>query len=212
MKDSLIFVAFFGFWTLANIVAPVPMFPGNMVYIWFETTSVSYFSYISAIINGVTYGLAVWIVYEIGSGMIGRSTSEELIGEEKKQAHALLDDLRVVVCSNPKCQREIEEPILLNNLSADLEEQYYACPHCFMKLGVESAQLQEEEEEKKEEEEPTAKPPEKGGKEPSGCPHHFGYLAKRSNDVLVPQECLICPKIGECMLEPHQDEEDYASR
>jgi len=147
MKDSLIFVTFFVFWTLATIVAPVPLFPGNMVYIWFEASPVSYFFYISAIINGITYGLVIWIVYELCSKMVGSSTSEELTEEEKEHAQALPNDFGVVVCPNPKCQREIEEPILLSNLSATLDEQYYACPHCFMKLGADSSQLQKEEEE-----------------------------------------------------------------
>ena len=41
----------------------------------------------------------------------------------------------VIICSNPKCQRKIEEPILLN---LPLAERYYACPHCFMKLDVDT--------------------------------------------------------------------------
>jgi hypothetical protein len=45
------------------------------------------------------------------------------------------------------------------------------------------------------EKEETAKK-EKGASE---CPHHFGYLADRSKNESVPQECLICPKILECM-------------
>jgi len=84
MKHSPIFVAFFVFFTLATIVAPVPMFPGNMIYLWFEMSSMSYAFYISAIVNGITYGLVAWIVYALASKMIEKSTSEELVGEEKK--------------------------------------------------------------------------------------------------------------------------------
>jgi len=84
MKDSPIFVAFFVFFTLATIVAPIPMFPGNMIDIWLETPSMSYALYVSAIINGITYGLVAWIVYVLASKMIEKSTSEELVGEEKK--------------------------------------------------------------------------------------------------------------------------------
>lgn len=60
------------------------MFPGNMIYKWFEMLSTSYVFYISAIINGVTYGLVAWIVYVLASKRIEKSTSEELVGEEKK--------------------------------------------------------------------------------------------------------------------------------
>ncbi|MFQ5836407.1 MAG: hypothetical protein ACE5HG_00980 [Candidatus Bathyarchaeia archaeon] len=133
----------------------------------------------------------------------------------------------VVTCPNPKCHKKIEEPIRLNNLSATPAEQYYACPHCFIKLDADvendenitqesapspplhpslekvldviSAQPQKEEE-KKEKEEPPVKPAEKKGEGPSGCPHHFGYLTSRARDAPIPQECLICPKVVECML------------
>ena len=43
---------------------------------------------------------------------------------------------RTIFCPNPRCHRKIEEPILLNVLSTTPAEQYYACPHCFMKLNV----------------------------------------------------------------------------
>jgi len=115
----------------------------------------------------------------------------------------------------------------LNNLSTTPAEQYYACPHCFIKLdedaendenitpestpsppvhpslekvlNVISAQPQKEEEEKKKEE-PPVKPLEKEEKGPSECPHHFGYLANRPKDVPIPQGCLTCTKIVDCML------------
>jgi len=138
----------------------------------------------------------------------------------------LPNESEVVACPNPKCGREIEEPILLNCLSTSPEEQYYACPYCFTKLDVdaEGTQPQKEEEEptiepleKKqpiirprekeqpaiepvEEEEPMVKPPQKEEKAPSGCTHQFGYLAKRPKNDPIPQECLTCSKIVDCML------------
>jgi DNA-directed RNA polymerase subunit RPC12/RpoP len=43
---------------------------------------------------------------------------------------------RIIFCPNPRCQRKIEEPILLNVLSTTTAEQYYACPRCFTKVNV----------------------------------------------------------------------------
>ena len=140
------------------------------------------------------------------------------------------NESRVIICPNPECHREIEEPILLNNLSVTPAEQYYACPHCFIKLDEEDEnkeditqestsgpplhpalekvldaistqpQKEEKEKEKKKKEETPVQPPEKEGKCPSECPHRFGYLASRAKDAPIPQECLICPKIVDCML------------
>jgi hypothetical protein len=36
----------------------------------------------------------------------------------------------------------------------------------------------------------------------SGCPEHFGYLSSRPSDVAIPQACLTCPKMVDCMLSP----------
>ncbi len=139
----------------------------------------------------------------------------------------MLEESGVVICPNPKCHRNIEEPILLNNLSTTPAEQYYACPHCFIKLdkdsendekntpeskpsspvhsslekvlNVISAQPQKEEEEKKKEE-PPVEPLEKKEKGSSECPHNFGYLANRPKNAPIPQVCLTCTKIVDCML------------
>jgi len=32
------------------------------------------------------------------------------------------------------------------------------------------------------------------------CPHHFGYLANLPKNVPLPQECLICLKVADCMM------------
>jgi uncharacterized protein YbaR (Trm112 family) len=116
----------------------------------------------------------------------------------------LPNESAVIICPNPKCHSKIDEPVLLNNWATATEEQYYACPHCFIKLDVdaENAEPQKEEEKEKEIEKPPVRPPEKGGKGPSACSRHFGYLANRPKDASIPQECLICPKIVNCMLKP----------
>jgi hypothetical protein len=198
-----------------------------------------------------------------------------------------LTEAVVVVCPNPKCQREIEEPILLTVLSATPPKQYEACPYCFAKLEPEPPVEQEivpeptevEHEEVIEEgedatsnlsvnavlekvkgsgpkflkrvkalipnsngsqkkktektEEPQAEPSgieenedvikeepraetffteeeteetpiiEQSAKkedQSSGCPQTFGYLAKRPKDAPIPQQCMLCPKIVDCML------------
>ncbi|MDG6221667.1 MAG: hypothetical protein IAX21_05910 [Candidatus Bathyarchaeota archaeon] len=39
----------------------------------------------------------------------------------------------------------------------------------------------------------------------SGCPERFGYLANRPNDEPIPQYCLTCPKMVDCMLSPKEE-------
>jgi len=216
----------------------------------------------------------------------------------------LTEEAVVVVCPNPRCQREIEEPILLTILSVTPQKQYQACPCCFAKLEQETPieyevpeqQVEQEEAIEKEEEteiednlsvnavlekvkdsgprffkkvkalipnngelkekkekirEPQAEPTvkkEKAAKEEqktkhnvkkedskeafqtdsvdkeetakeepkieeyakkeigsSGCPETFGYLANRPKDVPIPQGCLTCLKMVDCMLKVEAD-------
>jgi len=49
----------------------------------------------------------------------------------------LSEESVVVVCPNPKCRREIEEPILLTILSVTPPKEYKACPYCFTQLEPE---------------------------------------------------------------------------
>jgi hypothetical protein len=195
----------------------------------------------------------------------------------------LAEESVVIVCPNPECQREIEEPIILTVLSVTPAEEYEACPYCFTRLNqeppieqeeapetaIEQEQVMEEEtlspaentvQEKVEDSGPgllkkvrsliprsnnskQEKPPkaEEVQTEPlveedledenqieqpeektlekeieiasvptkesgfSGCTKAFGYLANRSPETPIPQECLLCPRIVECMLTVDSD-------
>jgi len=57
MRAGAIFVAFFLLFTCASIAVPVPMFPGSLVQVWLGVP------FISAIVNGLTYGFITWIIF-----------------------------------------------------------------------------------------------------------------------------------------------------
>jgi len=56
----------------------------------------------------------------------------------------LTEEAVVVVCPNPRCRREFEEPILLTILSVTPPKQYEACPCCFANLEQEALIEQKE--------------------------------------------------------------------
>ena len=41
---------------------------------------------------------------------------------------------------------------------------------------------------------------EQKGEDASGCPYHFGYLSSRPKDSPIPTECMICQRLGGCMV------------
>jgi hypothetical protein len=108
----------------------------------------------------------------------------------------------LIICPNPKCHKKIKEPLLLSNVSKTPAEKYYVCPHCFVKLDAVSAQPQKQKEEVpvKPPEELSVEPPEAEEKGPSRCAGYLGYLASRPEDAPIPKECLICPKVLDCVM------------
>jgi hypothetical protein len=63
--------------------------------------------------------------------------------------------------------------------------QYCACPHCLNKIEEEAK---------------------------TGCQHWFGFLSQKDNKDTVPQECVECDKVLECMLSQHQNSASAVSQ
>lgn len=73
LRGGSVFLAFFILFTLASLAVPVPLFPGNMVPAWFGVTSTTYESLFSAVVNGITYGLIVWLVFVLATRKLDES-------------------------------------------------------------------------------------------------------------------------------------------
>jgi hypothetical protein len=80
------------------------------------------------------------------------------------------------------------------------EKPFLACPHCFTAVQPEPEEPKPEAkvEEPTEPEKPNVNEPEVPSV--TNCPHHFGYLSKRSSDGKIPESCMMCEKIVQCML------------
>jgi DNA-directed RNA polymerase subunit RPC12/RpoP len=113
-------------------------------------------------------------------------------------------------CSNPSCGKIFVNPIKAKNLASKKAEPYNACPYCLTEIvidgkpsvGMESEQKPELKE--TEVEEPCAPIIEKRSTQMNPqtqkCAHHFGYLSKRSTKEKIPEECMMCENIVQCML------------
>lgn len=102
-----------------------------------------------------------------------------------------------VICPNPKCGKTFEDPLLLNDLSKTPTESYYVCPHCIAKLDKISTQ---EKEPQRHIPIPVEPPRKLEETDSSSCAHHFGYLNTHAKDASLPDECLTCSKLLQCML------------
>jgi DNA-directed RNA polymerase subunit RPC12/RpoP len=96
------------------------------------------------------------------------------------------------------CGETFKAPLLALVSSDQFVEEYYACPRCLSKVpfikypdsieaGVEKKANSLDAEVKAEVE------------DPEGCTHNLGYLKQRSKGTPIPEECLTCNKMIECM-------------
>jgi DNA-directed RNA polymerase subunit RPC12/RpoP len=102
------------------------------------------------------------------------------------------------------CGEEFEEPLLAMVFSDSLVEEYYACPKCLSKVaavGRGKAVKIDEVEAAEEAVEPVAAEVavECNVEGHAGCVHHLGYLKHRGKNVPIPEGCLTCSKMIECM-------------
>lgn len=63
MRGSLILVVFFSIFTVASILIPSPLFPGNVLAGMIGETAKDYTIYLSAVFNGVFYGAILWLAF-----------------------------------------------------------------------------------------------------------------------------------------------------
>ncbi len=98
-------------------------------------------------------------------------------------------------CSNPSCKKTFNSPLKTLNLSLDSAEPFDACPFCLTKIEkntepeIASGKLTFNKEKLTQKKE-----------KPSDCRYHFGYLSEREQKEQIPDDCIICKDIIECML------------
>jgi DNA-directed RNA polymerase subunit RPC12/RpoP len=99
-----------------------------------------------------------------------------------------------------RCGEEFQKPLLATISSTASAQKYFACPRCLTKLDI----VKESKVEEKREEQPSAKEKAKAREafsklEEAKCSHFLGYLKKRPRNTPIPDDCLTCEKMIECL-------------
>ena len=98
------------------------------------------------------------------------------------------------------CGEEFEAPLFAVVSSGSLLEKYYACPNCLSKVGgVENNKTVEAVEAEAKDEKSQRMEGESKMEEAVACAHHLGYLKRRPKNTPVPEECLTCTKMIDCI-------------
>ena len=122
----------------------------------------------------------------------------------KVKSNVIVDvgDKKMVICQNVSCKKSFNAPLKTLNLQRSHTESYNACPFCLTELKIPEKQVEIQLENLKSEEK-QREPKEKSDKNndnPTRCHFHPGYLSERTSKDNIPDECLVCKDILECML------------
>ena len=117
-------------------------------------------------------------------------------------------------CTNPLCRRIFVSPLKAVVHGAAKVEPYDACPYCLTAVTLDSSIFESDGRE-------SSDAPKIGAEHSrrvnvkkefnlealptnstnvSGCQHSFGYLSKRAANEKIPEECITCKDLVECML------------
>ena len=132
-----------------------------------------------------------------------RKTRTKLL--EKNDNPTVTLELGSYICPYEDCGKEFGKPIVITNKSVDPPQTYFGCPYCLSRIDVETPEIEKVEQTSKLVEikkiiEKNVKKSKKKEIEESKCPYHFGYLKEKPKEVPIPEECLICPKMLDCMM------------
>ncbi|MEM2995630.1 MAG: hypothetical protein QXI91_06445 [Candidatus Bathyarchaeia archaeon] len=109
--------------------------------------------------------------------------------QEEEENHAMFR------CS--ECDETFSKPILATLSSSGQVQTYYACPRCLTKVAEKRSSKSEEEDSPLVEKVKRAIAAEEGDVK---CSHFLGYLKKRPKNTPIPDECLTCEKMVECLI------------
>lgn len=115
-----------------------------------------------------------------------------------------------IKCPNQSCGKVFTNPLRTTNLDSRNSRSYDACPYCLTEIAVEEnstsavvdsvPDVRVSEAKKEEHLAFKGEKPSAPSSKPSACPHHLGYLSKRSPKEKIPEDCMVCENIVECML------------
>jgi len=97
-----------------------------------------------------------------------------------------------------ECGNTFQKPILARVSTNGDVQTYHACPRCMTK--VRSVEVKKSEEKKTGIVPNASKEAQPATEGRDNCGHYFGYLNKRPKDTPIPETCMICPKIVECLF------------
>jgi hypothetical protein len=117
----------------------------------------------------------------------------------------LMGEKKNFTCKNPSCKKTFTTPLKTLNLQENTTEPYYACPFCLTKIEEATLSNQEPSTDRAEQKSQALEVLEqtksvKNSDKPLACKYYLGYLSEREQKDKIPDDCLLCKNIVDCML------------
>jgi len=113
-----------------------------------------------------------------------------LISQTEKEQQQATDSF---ICKNDSCRRSFSKPLRVSNLKQKAIIPYYACPYCLTEITFDERQASNAQTAASKVLETICKS--------SSCKHYMGYLCERPVKEVIPDECMLCGVLVQCMLE-----------
>jgi hypothetical protein len=111
---------------------------------------------------------------------------------------------KTFTCQNPFCRKTFTVPLKTLNLQQTPQDPYSSCPFCLTKIERINKPLKTEESllevQPKINQNNLEIKRVKHSEKPAACTYHLGYLSERTSKQQIPDDCLVCKDIVECML------------
>ena len=126
--------------------------------------------------------------------------------EKTLQIHAhqyepTYETTKAITCD--ECKSQFETPIIATLTCQTGTQKYYACPHCLAQVReVHQVQTQRQERSamRLREMHMNSVQTVASKAKQTGCAHGIGYLRTRPKNTPIPDECLTCNNMVDCML------------
>lgn len=116
------------------------------------------------------------------------------------------------MCPNPSCGKVFHNPLKAKNVGIKPVQAFEACPYCLTEIVINASSLATEEESMPEMRRTITGEARENASGPiltpkstptiasAKCAHELGYLSKRTSKESIPEECIMCTSIVQCML------------
>jgi hypothetical protein len=110
-----------------------------------------------------------------------------------------MSEKEMLTCPNEACGKVITNPLKTLNRQQSTKEPYNACPYCLTEITLAEPETEYPSEETATETSLFEEEPSQNQEKIPGCKHYFGYMNEKEHKLQMPEECMLCPQIIDCM-------------